>query len=145
MDFQDCIRFANENPLCHIATVEGVQPRVRILIMWFADESGFYFQTQSVKALCKQIKNNPKVELCFYAPRTDSPVGKMLRVSGDAEILNDMAIRARAIKERPQVKRWGIEKPEDPLLEVFRIYTGEAHLWTTEYNLRESEIERIKF
>ena len=29
MEFKDCIKFANENPVTHIATVEGDQPRVR--------------------------------------------------------------------------------------------------------------------
>ncbi|KAA6307040.1 hypothetical protein EZS27_041294, partial [termite gut metagenome] len=28
---QDCIQFTNENPICQLATVEGDQPRVRIL------------------------------------------------------------------------------------------------------------------
>jgi uncharacterized pyridoxamine 5'-phosphate oxidase family protein len=43
-DYQDCIKFANENPVCYIATMDGDQPRVRGFLMWFADEKGFYFQ-----------------------------------------------------------------------------------------------------
>jgi len=43
-DSQDCIKFANENPVCYIATMDGDQPRVRGFLMWFADEKGFYFQ-----------------------------------------------------------------------------------------------------
>jgi pyridoxamine 5'-phosphate oxidase len=45
MDFKDCVDFANETKTCYLATVEGDQPRVRALGMWYADETGFYFQT----------------------------------------------------------------------------------------------------
>jgi pyridoxamine 5'-phosphate oxidase len=43
MTIQDAIRFANENPVCFLATVEKDQPRVRALAFWYADETGFYF------------------------------------------------------------------------------------------------------
>lgn len=49
MDIKDCIKFANETPVCYLATVEGDQPRVRALGFWFADESGFYFQIGAMK------------------------------------------------------------------------------------------------
>ena len=145
MDFQDYISFANENPICFISTMEGLQPRVRALRFWFADNKGFYFQTESVKAICTQLENNPKAEVCFYAPGPDSSIGKMMRVSGEVEFVNDMTIRLRALEERPLLKRIGIVKPEDPLLVVFRIYAGKAHFWTRPYNMRETEIERVRF
>ena len=49
MNIQDCIQFTNENKLCYLATSEDNQPHVRALGFWFADESGFYFQTGSIK------------------------------------------------------------------------------------------------
>jgi pyridoxamine 5'-phosphate oxidase len=52
MDFKEYVDFANENKTSYLATAEGDQPRVRCLGMWFADETGFYFQAQSVKAMC---------------------------------------------------------------------------------------------
>jgi pyridoxamine 5'-phosphate oxidase len=63
MDFNDCINFANENKTCYLATVEGDQPRVRCLGMWYADKDGFWFQGQTVKAFYKQLQKNPKVEI----------------------------------------------------------------------------------
>ncbi|MCE7698204.1 MAG: hypothetical protein K8E24_005000 [Methanobacterium paludis] len=36
MDFEDCIKFANETPVCYLATADGDQPRVRALGFWFA-------------------------------------------------------------------------------------------------------------
>ena len=56
MDFKDCVKFANDNKTCYLATADGDQPRVRALGMWYADETGFYFQGQTkheVKCLDK--------------------------------------------------------------------------------------------
>jgi len=113
--------------------------------MWFADEKGFYFHTAASKDVCKQLKNNPKVEVCFYAPEDLPNVGKMMRVAGEVEFLNDIALKARILEERPFLKAIAAGGAEDPLLVIFQVYTGEAHFWTMENNMRESEIERIKF
>ena len=146
MDFQDCIKFASENPQCYLATTEAGQPRVRPLKLWFADEKGFYFQTQAVKALYKQLKNNRKVEVCFYRPDPNLSTGKAMRVAGEVEFIDDIALKARVLEDRPFLKEeYGVKSPEDPMLVVFRIHTGEAFFWTREYSMRESEIERIRF
>jgi uncharacterized pyridoxamine 5'-phosphate oxidase family protein len=60
MDFDECIRFATEHPICAVATVDGDQPRVRMLGMWFAAKEGFYFSTAKVKAMCRQLRANPQ-------------------------------------------------------------------------------------
>lgn len=145
MEIIDCIKFANENPACYLATADGDQPRVRGFLLWFADENGFYFHTGATKSVCKQLKKNPKIEVCFFAPAPPPKVGKMLRVAGKVKFLNDLVLKARLLEERPFLKALGIGKPDDPLLAVFQIYTGEAYFWTMENNMRESEIERIKF
>ena len=141
MDFKDYYQFANENHDCYLATCDGEQPRVRAMGMWFADETGFYFQTQSVKALYKQIERNPKVEIYFHSK--DS--GKVMRVSGEAKIITDNAIRTRCIEERPFVKNFGITEPDNPLLSIFHLYTGEAYFWTMADSMKEADIPRIKF
>jgi len=147
MDFQDCVEFASKNPICHVATAEGDQPKLRAVIMWFADKTGFYFQTQTVKALWKQLQNNKKVALYFRDPEGAEPagIGKVMRVTGEVEILEDMKFKVKAIEEREILKILGITKPDDPLLALFRVYTGEVYFWTMRDNMRESEIERIKF
>ena len=144
MDFQDCTKFANENPYCQIATVEGDQPRVRPMGMWFADETGFYFHSQSVKALCKQMKNNPKVEVAFHAPE-EKPMARVMRVTGEVEFLEDMEIRKKSYEARPFLKGMGIKGPEDPLVAVFRIPHGEAFFWTMASSMYEDDREKIKF
>jgi pyridoxamine 5'-phosphate oxidase len=141
MDLKDCAKFANEIHDCFLATVEGDQPRVRALGMWYADETGFYFQSQSVKAMYKQLEKNPKVEACFLSRDKK----RMLRVYGKVRFITDEKVRARCIKERPYVKDFGITGPADPLLSVFHIYTGEAFFWTRADSMKEASIPRIKF
>ncbi len=140
MDFKECAKFSDENRVCYLATVEGDQPRVRALGMWYADETGFYFQAQSVKALVKQLEKNPKVEVYFH-----SKDNKVMRVSGKVNFITDEKIRARCIEERPFVKDFGITGPNDPLLSVFHLYTGEAYFWTRADSMKEADIPRIKF
>lgn len=145
MNFKECIEFANENRTCFFATAEGNQPRVRALGMWFADDKGFYFQTEAVKALYKQLKSNNRVELCFYNNIGIPPVWKIMRVTGEVEFLDDLALKRQVIEQRPFLKSFGIDRPEDPQLVVFRVYKGEAYFWTMADNMKESEIKRLKF
>jgi uncharacterized pyridoxamine 5'-phosphate oxidase family protein len=144
MNFQDCIKFANENPVCYVATTDGDQPRVRAFGMWFADESGFYFGTLSPKEVSKQLKNNPKVELCFYNSPEELQNARMMRVTGKIEFLDDEELKKRIAEERSFIEDI-VGKPIMHFVEVFRISTGEAHFWTLQDNLKESELERIKF
>ena len=144
MNFKDCIEFANKNPISYIATVDKDQPRVRAFLMWFADEKGFYFHTAASKGVCKQLRRNPKVEVCFYAPAPPPDVGKIMRVAGEVEFLDDINLKRRLLEERPFLKAMGIG-PEDPLLVVFRICRGEARFWTMENNMREAGIGAIRF
>ena len=144
MDFQDCIKFANDHHICYLATTEGDQPRVRPMGMWFADETGFYFESKSVKALHKQLEKNPKVEVVFHAPE-EKPMAKVMRVSGEVEFLDDMELRTKLYEEKPRLKDQGVKGPEDPLMTIFRIHTGEAFFWTMASNMYESNIEKIKF
>ncbi len=141
MDFKDCYEFANANKTCYLATADGDQPRVRAMGMWYADETGFYLQAQSVKALYKQIEQNPKVELYFQT----KDFSKVMRVSGLAKIITDKAIRAKCIEERPFVKNFGITEPDNPLLAVFQVYQGEAYFWTMADTMKEADLPRIKF
>jgi pyridoxamine 5'-phosphate oxidase len=141
MDFKEYVKFANDNKTCYLATTEGDQPRVRCLGMWFADEKGFYFQAQSVKAMCKQLEKNQKVEVYFNA----KDFSKVMRVTGKIKFIDDPEMRSKCIKERPFVKNFGITEPDNPLLAVFHLYTGEAYFWTMADSMKEDKIPRVKF
>lgn len=140
MNFKDCIKFTNENPICYLATVENDQPRVRALGFWFADESGFYFQTGAVKEFYHQLKRNPKTEVCFY--KQENMIGTMLRISGKVEFVDDIKLKEKAMIDRPFLKSFGLSA-NNPGLIIFKISRGEAHFWTMETNFKPKEI--IKF
>ena len=136
-----CIEFANENKMCcYLATLENDQPRVRAMQFWFADQTGFYLQTGTIKELYKQLKTNKKVEVCFYSP--GQTIGKMLRVAGKIEFVDDKHMKEKVVVERPFLKDMGIT-PESLSLIIFRIAHGEAHFWTMETNLKPKEIIRF--
>ncbi len=145
MNLKDCIEFANKNPICWLSTVEGDQPRVRGFLLWYADEKGFYFHTGTTKNVCKQLKKNPKLEVSFFDPGPSQMESRMMRVSGKVKFLDDISLKARLMEERPFLKAIGTGKPDDPLLAVFQIYTGYALFWMMKDNMRESEVEKIRF
>jgi len=144
MDITDCIQFANENPVTYIATVEGDQPRVRAFAMWFADKTGFYYHTGTPKSVFQQLRKNPKTEVCFYA-QGEQGAGRMMRVTGKVEFLNDKSLEERLFKDRPWVKDLMKSAPKDARLAMFRIAHGEAYFWTMENNMREQEAPHVKF
>jgi len=144
VDFSDCIGFATQNPVTYIATNDGDQPRVRAFAMWFADRSGFYYHTGTPKSVYRQLKKNPKVELCFYAPSAGG-AGRMMRVSGKVEFLQDTLLEARLFKDRPWLNDLMKTAPDDARVAIFRIAHGEAYFWTMENNMREHEAPRLKF
>jgi uncharacterized pyridoxamine 5'-phosphate oxidase family protein len=139
--FQDCIKFANEEKTCSFATTDGDQPHVRIFSLALADEKGFYFQTEPVKSVYKQLQKNNKVELCFFSPKTMV----MMRVTGKVEFLDDPGLKSKIYNDRPYLKNVGIKGPDDPLFVIFRVSSGEAWFWTLSDSMKEAQIERIKF
>lgn len=141
MSIKEYTDFANENPVCYLSTTEGDQPRVRAMGMWYADETGFWFQAQSVKALYKQVKENEKVEVYFSTPK----FSKCMRVYGKMKIVEDMEVKKKCIVERTHLSSMGITEPDDPLLAVFHLYTGEAFFWTMADSMKEADIPREKF
>ena len=141
MGLQDYIQFATEHRICYLATMDGDQPRVRAFLLWFADESGFYFETLAPKAVCKQAQAHPQVEVCFFNGEADLTQSKMMRVTGQAEFLDDSALKTKLFEDMPFLRSVGSGDPEDPFYQIFRIPTGEACFWT----LAEQEYGRIKF
>jgi pyridoxamine 5'-phosphate oxidase len=137
MSLNDCIKFANANPICYLATTEGDQPRVRALGFWFADETGFYFQTGAMKEFYLQLVKNRKMEVCFY--HQEGMIGSMLRIAGEIEFLNDQTLKERVLRERTFLKSFGLTV-DSPGLIIFRIAHGKAHFWTMENNLKPKEI-----
>jgi uncharacterized pyridoxamine 5'-phosphate oxidase family protein len=145
MDFKEYVKFANEHSLCSVATTDGDQPHVRSFGMWFADASGFYFSTSKRKNVYRQLSTNPKVELSFFAPPDSNSlgsgvdIGTEMRVTGTAEFVDDPALRDRLFTDRPFLR------PFADLVAIMHVKDGEAWFWKWENNMRESEIEWVRF
>jgi uncharacterized pyridoxamine 5'-phosphate oxidase family protein len=140
MELKDIYEFANINPLCYLATAEGDQPRVRAFTMWYAGDKGFYFFTTKPKEVYRQLKANPKVEVCFYATQS----GVMMRATGEAAFVEEAETRKKLLEDQPYIKRM-ITGPDDPNLAIFRVQNGEAYFWTIADNAREDQAPRISF
>ena len=144
MELNDCIRFANENPVCFLATCENNQPRVRGLIMWFADNSGFYFAILSTKNMSAQLHKNPNVEICFYNHPAELGHAKSMRVTGKIEFLDDPGLKEKAYENRKFLDNIAGQSIE-PYLEIVRLSSGDAHFWTMADVMKEKQLEHLKF
>jgi uncharacterized pyridoxamine 5'-phosphate oxidase family protein len=107
--------------------------------LWRANEDGFFFETFTPKDVYKQLKDNPKVEMCFYNNEPDLEKAKTMRLSGEVEFLDDPDLKKQLLHD------WPFLQDAEPVLELFRIPSGEAFFWTMADALQEKEIERVRF
>jgi uncharacterized pyridoxamine 5'-phosphate oxidase family protein len=144
MNLHECIEFATAHPFCYLATIDGDQARVRTVLLVFADETGFYFETVKGKDMSNQLHANPNVEFCFTNGSTDLMSAKHMRLTGMAEFMDDPEI----IDKVYEIIK-GLEEiaggPFKEYLEVYRIGKGTVHFWTIKDMGKEAEIERLQF
>jgi pyridoxamine 5'-phosphate oxidase len=126
MDKAEILAFLNDNPSCHLATVEGDKPHVRAILIHRADENGIIIETGTFKDLYKQLSANPNVELCF----NNYQQGVQVRVSGAVEQLDDRELKDEIIARRPFLKQRVAEGGYEAMA-VYRL-KGVAHVWTAE-------------
>jgi pyridoxamine 5'-phosphate oxidase len=142
MAVQDYIQFANQNPVCFLATMDGSQPRVRTVLLVKADETGFYFDLLSPKKVVKQIQSNPKVEVCFYNNASDLMQAKQMRVTGIMEQVMDETLIRKVAADRSFLDQLA-GQPTAPLTMIFRLCHTEASFWTMPDILREDQLEKV--
>ena len=80
-------KFLKDADVYYLATMEGDQPRVRPFGTAHIFEGKLYIQTGKVKEVYKQIKENPKAEICACMK------DQWLRISG--ELMEDDRREAR--------------------------------------------------
>jgi len=85
--------------LAHVATIDNDQPRVRTMALT-EHKKRLWLVTHTPWAKVEQIRKNPKIEFTFGV-RGDNGYG-VLRVTGKAEIIEEMAIK----KELSEVVSW---------------------------------------
>lgn len=128
-----------ENPVFHLATMDGDQPRVRGMLMFRADENGIIFHTASTKDVFEQIMKNPKVELCFQGQ------GTQIRVTGKLQYIeNDENLREEIFSHptRKFLQAWK-DNGIDNLLQIFCLKNGVATEWSMETNFDEKQFVEL--
>lgn len=129
---EEIYQLMNDNPVFHLATTEGDQPRVRGMLLFRADENGIIFHTASTKDVFAQIMKNPKAELCFQGK------GSQIRVTGVLELVNDEILKNEIYSHpsRKFLQSWK-DNGIDSLLQIFRLKNGKAVEWTMATNFDE--------
>ena len=136
MTRNEIIQFLNQNPVCHLATLENGRPRVRGMFMYRADEKGILFHTGAGKSLPWQVQAGAPVEVCFNSPDVQ------VRVSGMVERVEDPELKKEIVAARPFMQPW-VEKHGLGLLVVFRIVQCEAAVWTMQTNFEPTVYQKI--
>lgn len=136
MTREEIIRFLNQNPVCHLATLDNGKPRVRGMFMYRADEGGLLFHTGDFKSLAKQVANGAPVEACFNGSDVQ------VRVSGIAELVDDMALKKEIVSGRPFLQPW-VAQHGYGMLVVIRVTRCEAAVWTMATNFEPTVYQKI--
>jgi len=144
MDKKEIFKVLSENPVFHLATCDNVQPRVRGMLLFKADESGIVFSTGPGKDMYSQIMKNPKAEMCFQ----DTKNNVQIRVSGVLEEIKDRKYKEAMVNHpsRAFMKEWKKNfSNEDDFyanVTVFVLKQAKAVVWTFADNFKpKKEIE----
>ncbi|MDR2095353.1 MAG: pyridoxamine 5'-phosphate oxidase family protein [Treponema sp.] len=95
---QEVYDFLKKANTYYLATVEGDQPRVRPFGTVDIFDGKLYIQTGKVKDVSKQIKANPKIEICAFDE------GKWIRVQAVAVEDDRREARQHMLDAYPQLK-----------------------------------------
>ena len=105
-----------------LATCEDGQPHVRPFGTIHEYRGRLYFQTGKVKAVSRQLHENPKLELCAM-------VGKdWLRIEGSAVLDDDREARVSMLEAYPSLK--AMYSPDDGNTEVWYLRNCTATLYS---------------
>lgn len=81
---QEAVAFARAHPVCHLATVEGDAPRLRVMhAARIDDDLVIWFACGASSNKVRHIQANPEVEVAFWESPQD------LVVSGTGEVVTD--------------------------------------------------------
>ena len=101
-----------------LATTEGDQPRVRPFGTYLIFEGKLYIQTGKVKGVSKQIKKNPKIEICAFSGDT------WVRIAATAIEDDRLAPKQAMLDAYPQLQ--AMYKADDPNTQVLYLKNATA-------------------
>ena len=134
MTKEEVLEFVTKNPVFSLATSDGNQPHVRMIMIYRADENGIIFTTGRDKDVNKQLSNNPAVELCFY----NADKGCQVRIEGTVEMLDDLELKMQVVEQFSFLKPW-VESKGYEILIPFCLKNGKAMVWTMETNFEPKQ------
>ena len=132
----EILKFLNDHPACHLATLEDGRPRVRGMLLYRADERGLTFHTGTGKALGRQAQNGAAAEACFNGPELQ------IRVAGTVQVVDDLELKKEIVAARPFMQPW-VAAHGYGLLVVFRLTKCEATVWTMASNFDPTQYQKI--
>lgn len=101
-----------------LATTEGDQPRVRPFGTYLIFEGKLYIQTGKVKGVSKQMKKNPKIEICAFSGDT------WVRIAATAVEDDRLAPKQAMLDAYPQLQ--AMYKADDPNTQVLYLKNATA-------------------
>jgi pyridoxamine 5'-phosphate oxidase len=129
MDKEEIFKYLNDCKIFFLATAEGDTPHLRGLFLHKADETGISFTTGKFRDLYKQLKANPKVELCFWQDKSS------IRVIGKAvECDDDLDLKKEIVASRPFMQPWITAAGYEPMA-VFKVVDCVATTWSFDKTL----------
>lgn len=128
MDRSDVLEFVRRNPTSFMATVEKGAPRVRAMDTPLVDGNGLTFCTGTGKEVCRQLLEEPLVELCYWGMEERLQV----RIRGEMEVLDDGEVKEYIVENRFQFLRPVVETCGWEALTLFRLSSGEVRTWSPE-------------
>lgn len=132
MNQTEIFEFLNSHPVFYLATVDGNQARVRGIMLHKADKQGLVFTTAKYRDVYKQLRTNPKVEVCFHQEHLQ------IRVTGIAEEIDqDIELKKEIVAARDFMKPWIAKTGYEPM-GLFRI----THCVATEWRMGTTLAEK---
>ena len=115
---QEVYDFLKKVETYYLATVEGDQPRVRPFGTVDIFDGKLYIQTGKKKDVAKQLKANPKAEICAFKD------GKWLRISGELVEDDRREAKKHMLDNYPMLRRMYDEDDGNTLVLYFKNSTA---------------------
>ena len=115
---EQTVKFLKEAGTYFLATADGDQPRVRPFGTAHIFDGKLYIQTGKSKEVAKQIKANPKVEICAFKN------GEWLRLCGTLVEDDRREARVSMLDAYPELK--AMYDPDDGNMVVYYFENAEA-------------------
>ena len=93
------LKFLDDAQTYYLATMEGDQPRVRPFGTALIYKDKLYIQTGKIKPVSKQLKANPKAEICAFKD------GTWVRIAGELIEDDTREVKTLMLEKMPELRR----------------------------------------